>query len=421
MKIVLCGGEPSDCWNSIGNKVYAFSLFFFLVGTYLLPEHIKIFAIIYVLAMAFCILCTMRIEITPTTCGWCLFAGLGLLSCMIHGSRNLLDAVKFVVSIMMGLMMLSVFTSKKARVNALYAVFAVGMVVMLGCTLQLVAPELLVKINSITLGESKFLIFSDFYSWGGLVGFSYQTGVTGYYLGILLGFVLCVLFFDEHLRKSQKLALVIASVVIVAFILLTAKRSVLLIAAVLTYALLCYRNKKSLMKIVSMTVLFFVCASVLLCCTGAGRALIKRTMGSNPLSGRVEIYSQMIELIKQKPIFGHGFGSTLAYIQRFRNGHNIYLQVLMENGIVGLLILGAVFVYHLLFTYRTLRKHGPGERCSVAISLYIQLFFLGIGFFGNPLYDVFPLIIYMAAVGVVYTQNTGEKDYAREMDCGSDI
>lgn len=406
MNIVLNKSRMNDNWISVGTNVYVFSLFFFLAGLYLMPEYIKTFAGVYVLALLFCMVCTMRIEIALTNCAWSLFAGLGLLACMIHNSGNLMDAVEFVASILIGVMFLSVCISQKARINALYAVFSVGMVVLLGCVLQLVAPELLVAINRVTLGESKFAIFSDFYSWGGMVGFSYQTGVTGYYLGVLIGFVVCLLLFDEHLRRLKKCVLTIAYCGIVMLILLTLKRSVLLLVAVLTYAFLCYKNRKNLRKIVGMSGLFVLLVVILLCCTDAGKALIKRTLGSNPLSGRSEIYAQMIELICEKPVFGHGFGSTLAYIQKFRNGHNIYLQVLMENGIVGFLVLGTVFAYNFALTYRTLKKHGPGERCSVVISLYIQLYFLGIGFFGNPLYDVFPLITYMVAVGVVQIQNT---------------
>ena len=38
----------------------------------------------------------------------------------------------------------------------------------------------------------------------------------------------------------------------------------------------------------------------------------------------------------------------------------------------------------------------------LAVSVSIQLLFLGWGFTGNPLYDVYPLIIYMIGVGITY-------------------
>jgi O-antigen ligase len=60
-------------------------------------------------------------------------------------------------------------------------------------------------------------------------------------------------------------------------------------------------------------------------------------------SGRDQIYRSIWELIKQKPFIGHGIGilqSTSGY-----TAHNIFLQILVESGILGLLIWVFIWIY----------------------------------------------------------------------------
>ena len=234
-----------------------------------------------------------------------------------------------------------------------------------------------------------------------MVGFSYQTGVTGYYLGIFSGFVLCDLLFNKNNGKIKKTFLFALFIVSYVFILLTAKRSVLLLVAGLMYLLLCYYYKKHLFKIIGLTLCIAVGLLVLLNFTEMGRDLLERSFGSGALSGRDRIYSQLWDLIKQKPILGHGFGSTLSLIKDFTNGHNIYLQVFSENGIVGLILLLSILIINLRASLFVLKRCSAEDKRNVVICIYLQLFFILMGLIGNPLYDVYPLIIYMVAAGII--------------------
>lgn len=383
-------------------KFYGFILFSFFAGLYLVPEYIKLISIAFTCLLLVSVLfnATEKHRISPTFFLWSAFCVLGLLVFAIYGVGNFSDSLEFVISILIGLLAQLFFITPKTRNTLLIAIGAVSVVAVIGCVLQIIVPELLMKINAITLGADKYKLFYDFYSWGRLVGFSYQTGVTGYYLGIFSGFVLCDLLFNKNNGKLKKLILLVSFVVSYVFILFTAKRSVLLLVAGLTYLFLCYYYKKHLLKIVGFTICIAVGVVSLLMFTEMGRDLLERTVGSGALSGRDKIYSQLWVLIKEKPILGHGFGSTLALIKDFTNGHNIYLQVLSENGILGLLLLVSILIFNLRCSFILMKRVQDKEKRIVAVCIYLQCFFILMGLIGNPLYDVYPLIIYMVAAGI---------------------
>lgn len=83
-------------------------------------------------------------------------------------------------------------------------------------------------------------------------------------------------------------------------------------------------------------------------------------------SHRIDIWKSAIEYIKSAPILGHGLGAELFYFQ-FRsqvitNPHNIFLEIMVDLGIVGL----AAYAYHIYLVVR---------RSLVCIGMKNSLFF----------------------------------------------
>lgn len=118
----------------------------------------------------------------------------------------------------------------------------------------------------------------------------------------------------------------------------------------------------------------------------------------NFLNGREVFYEKMIENIKNNPIIGSG-ASTTQKITGGSDGHNIYLQILSELGIIGLLIYLVLFIHCLNITVKNLKKRNNSENGLIA--LYYQIFFLVYGISGNPLYNFSILLIYMIMVNLV--------------------
>ena len=125
-------------------------------------------------------------------------------------------------------------------------------------------------------------------------------------------------------------------------------------------------------------------------------------------SGRIPLYINAIELFKQRPLLGWGAGS-FAFLYGIGT-HNIYLQLLAENGILGFLLFSSIILLNLSNTIKKLRLYCvPNTNDSnvyLLFSLYIQLFFIIYGLTGNPLNDGFILIIYLMASSIPYTLTT---------------
>ena len=71
------------------------------------------------------------------------------------------------------------------------------------------------------------------------------------------------------------------------------------------------------------------------------------------LTGRLEMWNEMIEAIKKYPLFGIGFSASTKYLvgnlQHRVGSHNSYLSILCENGIIGFIVF--LFILILISTY----------------------------------------------------------------------
>lgn len=108
-----------------------------------------------------------------------------------------------------------------------------------------------------------------------------------------------------------------------------------------------------------------------------------------------------IELYRQHKLFGIGWFRYVEYDSNNDATHNIYLQLLCETGIVGLIL----FIIPILTGYvKTiiLLCHAKNVQVKryLRISLYMQTFFIIYGFTGNPLYDHNFLFAYYWAIAI---------------------
>jgi len=112
--------------------------------------------------------------------------------------------------------------------------------------------------------------------------------------------------------------------------------------------------------------------------------LLIETIVSDKGSGRLIIWNNILKILLKNPeriIFGYGYGtSKVVYQENFgtaRAAHNVFLQLLVEVGIVGFVI----FVKSFYFFWSNAKRN----KCYVANSLIIVLFitFLFLSFFSN--------------------------------------
>ena len=389
-----------------GARILEIGIIIFLGGIYLMPEKIKIFSVFYVcLLLLFYLVFNRKVRIYRENILLCLYCLLGLFSTVIWKIGTLENAVEFIVSIGIGLLACSMCMNVYIFEKYIKAFNLVVCIVLLGCFLQILAPNLLVSINKMTLGNEQFLMFYDFYSWKHMVGFSYQTGVTAHYLCMFVMLLISKFVVNKRKDKKKKILYACLFCVGIIFVLLTEKRSSLLAIFCVLLVILVIYNRKHIINILVACVGLGIGMLAVLFFTDAGQKMLTRTLGNNPFTGRLKIYGVLWEMIKKHPLIGNGFGSTLTQVTEFTNGHNIYLQTMAEVGLIGLIVLLGILFGNLVRTIKiVLHKVRIKEISYVEIfCLEYQIYFVIVGLMGNILYDVFPLVVYMVTSGMMYS------------------
>ncbi len=114
----------------------------------------------------------------------------------------------------------------------------------------------------------------------------------------------------------------------------------------------------------------------------------------NFLTNRDDIYIRLIQDIKIKPLIGFGTGSTDKDLGIA--GHNIYLNIFRENGLIGLFLF--LFFIFLLFIDIFYKKQ---IKIDYLVFYMVFVYFIIYGITGNPMYDNYILLFTFLSIGLV--------------------
>ncbi len=118
------------------------------------------------------------------------------------------------------------------------------------------------------------------------------------------------------------------------------------------------------------------------------------------MSGRKPLYDLALRLYSTKPLTGIGWGTYRGHTVGVLSSsptvtyevHNVYLQVLCETGLIGLITYISAILSSLFTAVKSLlnnlkKSNDIEQNSAIALGLFLQLFFLMYGMSGNPLYD----------------------------------
>ena len=125
----------------------------------------------------------------------------------------------------------------------------------------------------------------------------------------------------------------------------------------------------------------------------------------NVLNGREEIYKQLLNNIDEHYILGSGIRSTLI-ITNGNDGHNIYLQVLSELGIIGFLMVLIILLCNVITSIKNYKEKNK----YVNVAIYFQIFFIISGISGNVLYYIPTMYIYMLVNSSGFLKETHKEE-----------
>lgn len=233
------------------------------------------------------------------------------------------------------------------------------------------------------------------------------TGEPGYNAFLITAFI--AIFFSRYITgKKHKTINLICLLIGVFAIFLTGKRGLLIaniVAMVVLVFILGFQNKsKIIMYIISFSLVAIIGYNILVKIPEANIVLerFQRNIEAGDITnGRVELYEIMINNIKNKFFFGNGIKSTVI-LTGGNDGHNIYLQLFSELGIVGLVTFSFAFIISLFKSIKiaSIINKFKEKQNFVSQSIYIQIFFLIYGITGNPLFNISIFAFYIIMIAM---------------------
>ena len=263
-----------------------------------------------------------------------------------------------------------------------------------------------------------------------ITGMGYRAGLTVHYstngIYTALGFLACSAVALSRKRRGWTLC---ACICLLALILTTKRAHLAFGVAAFSAAYFSFNSQRKLgsfgrfilvvaIAIIVLYIVSFFNSEVL--------AVVERFQelaDDDSLNGRSGFYDLCLAMWGRSPLIGNGWGSYtvefnntaegMFYISRgysTMNAHNVYLQVLAEEGVIGLsLFIGAVAMgiicalralMHLGVTDDADEANVRERRALLAGSLSIQVFFAMYCLTGNPLYDAQVYVPWLLALGV---------------------
>lgn len=251
-----------------------------------------------------------------------------------------------------------------------------------------------------------------FLSDGVYSGITEQVGRNAFYITVGISIIYSKLSSEKKLNIKT---LLLFGIYLLA-LLLTGKRGHLLANLITMIFIFIYKAKSKnkivifqfLKVILGISIAIIVLISLFPEASAPIKLFIQRMEEGDVTTGRTNIYIFAIEKFKQKPILGWGTG--IFKTLHITHVHNIYLQLLVENGVVGFISFISLMTVNFIKTIKELKTAFLIEEKSILFylffSLYFQLFFMIYGMTGNPLSDSFILLMYLIASSIPFTLRT---------------
>lgn len=286
-------------------------------------------------------------------------------------------------------------------------IFYFGLIQIVGQLLQMELPSIYNLMTGI-------LFKADVKEYGsGFQGFTTNPGMTSAILVYALGTYLC---FYAPTKKTVINAIVFIAIII--FIFLTGKRSGAVLALFLPAMtfFISTKNQSKLVKyglpiVLSVVFLFYFFIQNMdyfedttgLRKVTQGLEMFVDSDEEIELNGREFLWRMAIQGFLENPLFGIGVSQFETWSGLETNTHNMYLQVLCEQGLIGLFLFVIPLVYCLIHTIYLLRNgHEKSYLKQILMfSLYVQLYFIIYGLSGNPTRNSYGYMMYFCAIGLL--------------------
>lgn len=282
--------------------------------------------------------------------------------------------------------------------------------------LELLNPSLFRSVFSfLSLGKNLVVRSTDGVA---IAGLAFEKADAAFLCNLGLG-VLFAKIFNRGLNLSQLFQLGI----VFGALMMTGKRTLFLIplVSIVAFALFFSRSHR-VAKAMAVLLAVFVCLAVTYTFVPQVSLVFERFLADNgdPLSGREVFWTYAMEMFRSSPLLGEGFLSFNAYVNsrgflyygepwQFQ-AHNVYLQLLAELGIVGLLLFVSMLAI-LIFGLGRSAKKDPNIfnitafYWAVLIAIYSMT--------GNTIYYACQLMVFAVVVNIYLKYISPREGYSK--------
>src|SRR5574344_557028 len=262
------------------------------------------------------------------------------------------------------------------------------------------------------------------YEYGFLVGFTTNYTITGIYISIGIMYFFSKLMSSNS--KNKKIYNIIILGIFLVMALIIGKRGTLLFSLFACFFVyLIGKQKKSNGKLFKLLFVLSIIAIVFFIISQFFPSILNTLLRFENLTkdstfeNRKNLYKYALTFWKNNILFGNGW-KTFAYYYKFYQPayltgyfdvHNVYLQLLCETGIIGLVFFAYNMFKSLIQTIKIFLKNISVNREILYFSTIYQIFFVLYCLSENPLYDIQCSVIYLFSIGIYLTLLPSLKKY----------
>lgn len=328
-----------------------------------------------------------------------------LIANSFTGSNNFTDSFFFAFNKFLMFFLLYYLSLKKDWETTFkkYATIC-GKVLVLSVLIEVIQPSLISSINSMIMSSEDYATYISLYNKGYHLGISIQASYLAFNVSIIIS-LLSGLLLTNNGHKSDLLWIVLSVLVVI----LSGKRADFLgviLSFLFTAIIMVYRGNLSLRKkiwIVSLSMFLSTTIFYFLFYTTYGALLFEKGMTFTYDTTRTYLLNEGIDLWQKRPVVGNG---TNYFSQHYElSTHNTYLQMLCDNGLIGLtLFVGFVFVNIIQSISVFFKLNLNNIKSSLLLSsIFFQSFFLISAFFESMFSNDVMWIIYIVMISIPYS------------------
>lgn len=333
---------------------------------------------------------------------WLMFSMVLIIGGLL--SINVDQGIKFGFNILILVITMLLLSNANGWQRGFYkAIWICSLIHVVATLLAFAFPLWISNISRILLTSSEYELNQYFlFKYGGNPGITGQIGLNAWFISIFIAVSFSSLIVLKKKKLFNSLFLFVAL-----FTLLLANKRGLFIGNILAILVVTWSlgiiEKKLIKRILTIIFLIIGIISIIVTFVPDAQIVLNRlNQADNFFTGRDIIYQEMFHYFGESPFIGVGTYSIVKLIGEA--GHNVYLQVLAENGLLGFLL----FIFAILIVlFRTFRKikylnqnNISGMKETLIFSLYIQILFIVYSFSGNPLYNYQFISIYLFVIAI---------------------